>query len=524
MSTPSLPQFNFEIGTCLSRGDWHGAGVIAQQCRSAYPDDSSGWLLGSMAALFADQKEHALALVERAVGREPANVQAHLQRAECLFALGRRDEALASAECAMSAADGDAPALDAIGTFFSYASDYARALSAYDRAVLASPHSADLHCSRAAAHQYLGQFEAATRDYQRAVEISPGHALALKGLTELRRDAPEADRIADMEFALATTGGREPDATLLHFALAKTLEDAGEHARSWDHLVNGNRRERARLKYDPRQDRETFEALKGQFRIAASPAPDPTGESPIFIVGLPRTGTTLVERIIGAHSQIHSGGELSALHDAIAGTVDASFPQASHDWQAFLKTLGSLDARRLAEEYLARTRAYRGDKARFSDKTTNNFFYLPLIFRAFPNARAIHLTRHPLAACYAIYKTRFSGAFPFAYDLDELADFYIGYRDLMRCWHRILPGRILDVAYEDMVTQQQATTTRLLDYVGVPFEAACLDFQSSPDAVATASSVQVRQPLYDSSLEQWRHFTVQLAPLSARLTAAGIEF
>jgi hypothetical protein len=134
----------------------------------------------------------------------------------------------------------------------------------------------------------------------------------------------------------------------------------------------------------------------------------------------------------------------------------------------------------------------------------------------------VHLTRHPMAACYALFKTHFDGTYPFSYGLEDLADFYIGYRRLMSHWHQILPGLILDVAYEDVVTRQESTTRRLLERLDLPFEPACLDFHLNPAAVATASSVQVRQPLYDTSLEQWRHYATELAPLRDRLEAAGI--
>jgi hypothetical protein len=145
-----------------------------------------------------------------------------------------------------------------------------------------------------------------------------------------------------------------------------------------------------------------------------------------------------------------------------------------------------------------------------------------LILRAFPNARVVHLTRHPLAECYAIYKTRFFGTFPFGNDLRELGDFYVNYRRLMAHWHRDVQGRILDLAYEDVVTSLEPTTRCLLDFVGLPFEEACLEVYRNPTATMTASSVQVRKPLYDSSLQQWRHYEGELRPLRVRLEAAGI--
>jgi hypothetical protein len=249
---------------------------------------------------------------------------------------------------------------------------------------------------------------------------------------------------------------------------------------------------------------------------------DKTAESPIFIVGLPRTGTTLVERIIGRHSQINSAGELSALSEAIDAAMTRTTGSASPDWQRYAEALPALDGTVIAEEYLARSRPWRGERPRFSDKQLTNFLYCGLILRAFPNARIVHLTRHPLAACYAIYKNRFDGTYPFSYDLSEIAEFFIGYRRLMAHWHRVLPDRILDVAYEDVVSDLETATRRLLEYLDLPFEADCLEFHLNPAPVKTASSVQVRQPLYDSSLHNWKHYDAQLLPLRKRLEAAGI--
>jgi hypothetical protein len=220
---------------------------------------------------------------------------------------------------------------------------------------------------------------------------------------------------------------------------------------------------------------------------------------------------------------VHSAGELGALSEAIGAVVDAQAPLLTEGWLGFASALGGLDGEAIAREYLTRSRSRRGDKPRFSDKQTANFFYCALILRAFPNARIVHLTRHPIAACYAIYKTRFYGTFAFGNDLAELGDFYVDYRRLMAHWHSILPGRILDVAYEDVVTALEPTTRRLLDYVGVPFEPACLEFHRNPAATMTASSVQVRRPIYDSSLQQWQNYVAELAPLRARLEAAGIK-
>lgn len=521
MSSPSVAQFEFEIGARMSRGDWAGATHIARACREAWPAAASGWLFGSMAALFTDQRHAALALIEEGIARDPANVQCLIQQAECHLALGNREQSLAAADAA-SAATRDPRALDAIGVFFAMADDYPRALEAYSRALAVAPDDCAMRVKHALILRYLGRFDLAADDYRQVLSISPHFADALKGLAELDNQTVENNRIPAMEAALAAAPAGSSDAITLRFGLAKSYEDLGDYAASWQHLSAGARLERVRIHYDPTQDRAVVDRIMSGFANVEPALTDTSGESPIFIVGLPRTGTTLVERIIGNHSQVHSAGELLALRDAIGFAVDHMAPHLSSNWIDFAQALGGIGGEVVAREYLARSRARRGDRPRFSDKAPANFYYCGLIFRAFPNARIIHATRHPMAACYAIYKTRFSGGFAFSYDLGELADYYLGYRQLMDHWHRVLPGRILDVAYEDVVDAQEATTRRLLDYLELPFEQACLDFHLNPAPTSTPSSVQVRQPLYRSSVEQWRHYAEGLAPLRERLIAGGV--
>ena len=522
MATPSLPDFQFEIGARMARGDWAAAAAAAAGCRQAWPADSAGWLLGSIAALFADKKDHALALMEERLATDPGDVQCLLQKAECLLSLGRRDDALATATDAVERATDNPQALDAIGTFLVYAASHSRALEVYNQAVDAAPQDVVILGKRAEVHRFLGNFELAASDHEAVLRISPANSDALRGLAELKKQSVDQNSIAAMETALAAAPADSDDTITLHYGLAKSYEDLGEHAASWRHLNAASKLQRSRIQYDPAHEHAVVDRIIAAFPSVEPVLPDTTGEQPIFILGLPRTGTTLVERILGNHSQIHSAGELQTLAEAVGAAIDHKDPSIK-EWLAYASALGGLDAAMIAREYLARSRSRRGDKPRFSDKQTANFFYCALILRAFPHARIVHLTRHPMAACYAIYKTRFYRAFPFSNDLAELGDFYVDYRRLMAHWHSIMPGRILDLAYEDVVTSLEPTTRRLLDFVGVPFEAECLEFHRNPAAIMTASSVQVRRPIYDSSLQQWQHYAAELQPLRARLESAGIK-
>jgi len=523
MSTPTLAEFEYEIGARMARSDFIGAVAAAAACRAAWPAQSAGWLLGSFAALCDGRAETALELIEECLARDPNNLQFILQQAECFSALGRRAEAIAAASRVSAQQDVSVAALEAAGQVLVNMRAYREALPIYDRAVEIAPGNTTMWMNRAFMHRMLGQFDRAALDYEAVLRLSPLNGDALKGLVDLEPQTTERNHLAALDMALASVAPTSPDAAVLRFALAKSHEDLGQYASSWQHLLEGNRLERARSHYDRGRDRAVIEELIRGFPEIEAVRPDLTQERPIFIVGLPRTGTTLVERIIGSHSQVQAAGELPALSQAISTAMNPLTGGAARSFREFAANLRFLGAEPIALQYLELTRPQRGSRARLADKQPTNFFYCALILRAFPRANIVHVTRRPLAACYAIYKTRFDAGFPFAYDLDELADFYAGYRRLMAHWHRVLPGRILDVAYEDIVGAQEATTRRLLEYLELPFEPACLDFHLSPEATTNrASSLQVRQPLYDTSVSQWTNYSVQLAPLRARLESAGI--
>lgn len=517
----SLTSFEHEINARLRAGDVAGAAAVAAACRAALPEARAGWHFGSVAALLTGQADHARALAEQWLAGHPGDPEGLLQSAECHLACGDRGAALRAAAAAIESA-GTPEICDAIGQFLFHAGEYGLARTAYDRALTSRPDDPDYAAKRAVIHRSLGAFAAAAADFRAVLKRLPGDPDSLKALVELERQTPEHHHLGALEAALGTAGAESKDAATLHFALAKSYDDLGDYPASWRHLCAGNRIERAGLRYDPAIDRAVIERLIEAFPQLESLAPDTTGESPIFIVGLPRSGTTLVERILGQHSAVHAAGELPALSEAVSLAVRRTSRDAPRDWAQFAARFANTDPADIAREYLAFARALRGERPRFSDKQPTNFFFCPLILRAFPQARIVHLTRHPLASCYAIFKTRFVGGYPFATDLGELGAFYLGYRRLMAHWHQILPGRIHDVAYEDLVTSLEPTVRRLLDFVGLPFEAKCLEFHRNPAPTSTASVVQVRQPLYDSSLAHWRHYETELRPLAEQLTAGGI--
>lgn len=531
MSDASALAFEQAIGAQLARGDLAAAAATAAACREALPTARAGWLLGSIVALMDTDRRLALALIEEHLAREPTDAQCLLQKAECLLALGEHAAAAEAADSAVIHSARMPESLDALAEFFAHAGEHGRALKVLERA-LASPvkdanQRATLLVRAATEHRALGNLELARECYEAVLAIDQVAPQALKGLADLCRQTPERNWIAPMERALGLLPCDSTHAAVLHFGLAKSYEDLGDYPSSWRHVTAANRIERAFIRYDCATDTELMGAMEEVFAAPKlAPPTETVTEAPIFIVGLPRTGTTLVERILSSHPRIHAGGELTAIADTILSLTHRQ-TSSTVDAHTAAARIAGLDPAEVAAEYLARTRPFRRAQMRWTDKQLTNFLYCPLLLSAFPGARIVHLTRHPMAACCAIYRTQFNtqfnGSYPFAYDLGEIAEFYVAYRRLMAHWHCVLPGRILDVAYEDLVTALEPTIRRLLDHVGVAFDTACLEFHRNPAPVLTASSVQVRQPLYDSSLHRWKHYAQGLAAVRARLEAAGIR-
>jgi hypothetical protein len=250
-------------------------------------------------------------------------------------------------------------------------------------------------------------------------------------------------------------------------------------------------------------------------------------DAPIFIVGLPRSGSTLVDRIITSHPCVTSAGELRSFAlcvvDAAETPSSAGGTRSRVPRRELIARSATLDFASLGRRYLERARAEGAPPGRFADKMPLNYLYCGLIERALPRSPIVQVTRTPMAACYAMYKTLFRDGYPFSYDLDELARYYIGYRRLMQHWHANSPARIHRLSYERLVADQLGQTQALLQYCGLPWDNACTRFHLNAAPSTTASAAQIRQPLYDTSVAQWRHYSEELAGLAQQLREAGID-
>jgi tetratricopeptide (TPR) repeat protein len=486
----------------------------------------------SQKALASQRAAEALELIDQALQVEPRNPLLWVHRGQCLLAQGRIAEARDAAAAARQHAPPNATLLSAIGGLFNLANDQAGALAAFDAAVALAPENAQLLYNRAAVRRYVGQLAEAEADYDRVIALNPNDCEAYLNRAGLRTQTGESNHLAEIEALLAAGVAKPQGEVFLRYALAKEYEDLKDYARSFAHLKKGAQLRRQHLRYDVAVDVATVDWIIEAFphtqpvsfgSAAARASNDAPINAPIFIVGMPRSGSTLIDRILGSHSQVYSAGELHAFAVALVDAVRRRSGKASLPRQELVALSADVDFAALGSNYVKLASSGVPAGMRFTDKMPLNYLYLGLIRRALPHAKIIHVSRAPMAAVYAMYKMLFQDGYPFSYDLTELGKYYVSYRRLMDHWRKVLPGAIYDLAYEDLVADQIGETRKALEFCGLDWEDACADFHLNAAAATTASASQVRQPIYSESISQWRHYAGELTELSAVLRAGGIE-
>jgi tetratricopeptide (TPR) repeat protein len=401
--------------------------------------------------------------------------------------------------------------------------EHERAVELYRKLLQGTPEDAELHLSIAHALKTLGQRAEAVESYHRASACRADFGDAYWSLANLKTYRFTDDEIKRMRAAEADVATGLADGYHLSFALGKALEDRGEHEESFRYYERGNALKRSEGTYRA----EIIESnTRRQIEICTADlfanrrgwgAPDP---SPIFIVGLPRSGSTLLEQILASHSRVEGTHELlnvqQIAHRLRGRTPDMNDPR----YPRALAQMPAEDVRKLGDHYIEGTRAYRTGKQFFIDKMPNNFRHLGLIHLMLPNAGIIDARREPMACCFSNFKQLFANGQEFTYGVEDIARYYRTYLELMSHWNRVLPGRILRVLHEDVVDDLDGSVRRLLDFCGLEFEPRCIEFHKTERSVRTASSEQVRQPLYREGLDQWRHFEPWLDPLKDALDDA----
>jgi tetratricopeptide (TPR) repeat protein len=451
---------------------------ILRRCLSKAPEFYNARVCLAQVLFGQHRFVEAAAELDRVLARDASDTRCQMMRATVAASIGRHDDVLA--------------------------------LTA--KVVEAFPDQPRAWLMHANALRTLGRMAEALAAYLKVLELDPDFAEAYWSLANLKTYRFTADQRAAIERLLARKSMPAKEGAELNFALAKSLEDEGAYAKAFERYSRGNAIERKRRAYDRDAVSQVFRDTKAVFSAdlfklrSGWGAVDP---DPIFIVGLPRSGSTLVEQILASHPMVEGTRELNDLAVVVAGL--AGYP-------ASVPKLPAEHFARMGRNYLQRTAPQRRlDRPRFTDKRPFNFLNAGLIQLILPNAKIVDVRRHPLACCVSNFRQHFAQGFECAYDLGDVGHYYADYVDLMAHFDAVLPGRIHRVIYEDLVADTESKVRSLLAYLDLPFDQACLRFFDNPRAVATPSAEQVRQPIFTEALDHWRHFEPWLRPLKLAL-------
>lgn len=506
----------------LSEKDYKSAHALCLEELKTDPGSAQAFYL--LGILTADHANHAKAveLLERATALNARHAGAFAQLARNQIARLNRDAALKAADMSAALDPSDAFTLDTLGVVYSRAGLHTRAVPFYEKATRLAPASAEFHYNHGAALQFVGDMEAARAAFRKCLEIDPLETRALSSIVQITRQTEGSNSVPTLEAAFEATKDDPDDALRIGHALAKAHEDMGNPAQALEWLHRAKSKKGAIVGHDLPSDLALFDAARTTPALLRGMSGYKSA-TPIFIVGMPRTGTTLVDRILSSHSKITSAGELSDF--GLCLKRQAATPSNFVLDPETLLAAEKVDLAALGQAYMESVTSTQDVAGRFIDKMPLNAFYSAVILAALPNARIICLRRHPADTVLSNYRQMFATSFSYynyAYSLEATAKYYVAFDRMISEFSRSLPrDRFCEVHYERVVSDIEGETRRLLDFCSLPFEAACLDFHENTAPVATASSAQVRQPLYTGSLARWKRYEPGLKDALDILEAAG---
>lgn len=499
--------------------DWPRVGAIAMEMIRRAPADAEGPFLMGLVEKAARRSEAAARLFQQALSKDDQRYDAAVELASQYLALNRYGEAHELLDRYSDRLQNSPLYLDMAGHGYFLMGHYEQAWPLYEQANQLQPNVEMFQTHLASCAVYLGKIDVAKSIYRKLLKRHPRHQQFHYELSQLDR-ARDDRHIKQMLKALKKGDPKPANKIYLYYALGKEYEDIGRWADAFRYYKKGGDAVKTVANYNVADDVEIMDKIIETCTAAwvqDKPAVQQTAKTPIFVVGLPRTGTTLTDRILSSHSLVQSAGESQLLQMVLRDGSRAGNQIGITTAQ--IEAAAERDPESIAKAYVDAVAHRLGDEPYFVEKLPENVLYLGFIAKAWPNAKMVHLRRHPMDACFAVYKQSY---FRFAYSLDDLARYYLAYDRLSRHWRTVLGSRMVELNYEDLVSDQEAETRRLLEKLGLEFEEACLRFDQNVAPVATASSVQVRERVHTRSVQKWKKFERQLQPLRQQLEQGGV--
>lgn len=505
----------------LQAGKTDHAAACCRRVLDVRQDLPEAHFLVGLVALELEQRRTAISAFGSVTKLAPEHGAAWAHLARLFMQTGQTLRAEEALEHAVRHADDNPVVYDLVGHVHTMLGEESDALVWYTRAVDVQPDNVPFLVNKANCQMYVGELEGSEKTLDKALALSPGNSNAHWILASLRK-AKDRDHVDEMQRLLQEGHYPVRAQAFMWYAIGKELEDLEDWEGAFDAFDRGARARRSTIDFDEEREVAMYEAFERVYTREWFEATSDGFDSsaPIFVVGQPRTGTTLVERIITAHPDVTSAGELKQFGNALRRLSKYSEP---HRFSPVLpEKSATLDMRKVGAMYIKTSSKMAGHTPRFVDKLPLNFMYVPLILKALPKAKIVHLRRNPMDACFSSFKQLFADAYQHSYDLEEMARHHARYYKLMETWRERFGEHFFDVAYEDVASNLEPNARALIEFLGLEWNDACLEFHKQKTAVATASAVQVRKPAHTKSIGRWRRYEKQLEPTRKTLESLGI--
>jgi tetratricopeptide (TPR) repeat protein len=470
-----------------------------------------------------DRSDEALRMLGDVLGINAAHVPTLLQVARIQLTKGSYTQAEHACGAALKEDPNSAEAHALLGEVLHETDRYTEALASFETALTLRPRFIEAHNHYGVCLKSVGRLDEAREQFLKTLELNPLAYGCYANLGDLQKFTPDNPQFLAMEKIMAEASDPTREGYLpLHFGLGKAYEDLGEYDKAFSHFQTGTSLKRAKLKYNEEEAFTFFDSIRDTFNadfLAKPPFEGNPSPLPVFIIGMPRSGSTLVEQILSSHPEIFGAGEIKEFSRRLTG-LRSRFP-ALPKYPQIATKINKEQYKIVTDGYLAKLEGYAPTASRVTDKLLTNYYFVGILHVMFPNAKFIHCKRNPVDTCLSAYTKLFKDDMPHSYEFGELGRYYKKYEELMAYWDKVLPPGVMQtVVYEDVVKDLEASAQKLVDFIGLPWDPACLSFHESARPVKTASVVQVRQPVYKTSVEKWRHYGSRLQPL---LDALGYE-